>query len=331
MPRPRRAAAKQVWPRQPRLAGKCFVVTALGLACVGTQAARAAVRGFTQPRLTRSTAPEGGAVACAQLVPGRIVGGDASGNTEAVARRALLGALGLPAVLAPRAGFCSTAQGGRQSAELCDDPCLLSILENFEATDRKVERDIFMSTDANTIAYTYGTIRPPAIRSILAHLNIDEADVLTDVGSGCGNVVLQVFANTPIRKVRGIEFVKARHVDAVRHFEDFKKQYQVDPSKEMLLVNGDACIEDFSDSTIVFASSTCFPEALMACLKERCESNRKLKYLISQKPLGPSKLKYLGDLVDMKTSWSPGEPYRIYTNVPGTKLTTQDGVKMGQP
>lgn len=215
--------------------------------------------------------------------------------------------------------------------ELCDDACLVKVLGgDFEASDRGTEKEIFMSLKADSVAYTYGTIAPPGVRTVLDHIKFDSSDVFTDVGSGVGNVVLQIYANTPIRRVRGIEYIKARHDDAVRHVGEFKKLYKIE-SKELLLVNGDACKEDYSDSTIVFASSTTFPPELMDCFRKTNEANPRLRYLITQKPLGPTKLRYLGDLTTVDTSWSDGEPYRIYTNVPDVELTSKEGVEMVRP
>ncbi|CAE7558562.1 DOT1L [Symbiodinium natans] len=159
-------------------------------------------------------------------------------------------------------------------------------------------------------------IRSPRMAEVIS------SDVFTDLGSGIGNVAVQVYANTPMRRVRGIEFVKERHNDAVRHAEEFKRTHQVDKDKEILLVNGDVCKEDWSDSTIVFSSSTCFDDRAMECLRRNCEENPKLRYLVSSRELPPTTLRPLGVFENLDTSWSMKSDvtYWVYSNVPGVKL-----------
>lgn len=221
----------------------------------------------------------------------------------------------------------AVAAGGSSAHadEVCNDACLSDIFgktsTGIEKLDAASERAIFFSLDEDTITYTYGTIKPKGVRAVLQRLQIDKNDVFTDVGSGVGNVVLQVFANTPVRLARGIEFVKARHANAVQYAESFKNKFRVDPAREISMVNGDACKEDYSDSTIVFANSKCFNERLLECLKASCESNPNLKYLITFGRLPNTKLRFLGDVSGLETSWaSEGEQYSIYTNRPGVQL-----------
>mmetsp|Transcript_39679 Transcript_39679/g.91706 ORF Transcript_39679/g.91706 Transcript_39679/m.91706 type:complete len:293 (+) Transcript_39679:54-932(+) len=245
---------------------------------------------------------------------GSLSGEPAAQTSQRMDRRALLSsaALLLPA---PDAAFA-------EAAETCDDSCLTKIFGTFANPNSQEERDIFFSFSEESITYAYGTITPKSVRAVLRKLQYDASDVFTDLGSGIGNVALQVFANTPMRRVRGIEFVKERHRDAERHVEDFKKTYQVSKDKEILLVNGDVCKENWADSTIVFASSTCFDDRAMECLRQQCEANPKLKYLVSSRELPPTKLRSLGVLENLETSWSTESdvPYWVYTNIPGMKL-----------
>eukprot|EP00440_Ansanella_granifera_P049853 gb/GFBE01054030.1/.p1 GENE.gb/GFBE01054030.1/~~gb/GFBE01054030.1/.p1 ORF type:complete len:271 (+),score=57.20 gb/GFBE01054030.1/:1-813(+) len=212
-----------------------------------------------------------------------------------------------------------------RAAPLCDEACLVSIFGNFASPNSQEERDIFFSLSEESITFGYGTITPKSVDRILSRLQLDSSDVFTDLGSGIGNVALQVYANYPVKRVRGIELAKQRHADAVEHVRDFKTKYKVDKAKELLLVNGDVCKEDFSDSTVVFSSSTCFDAKAMDCLTLRCEANPNLKYLITSQELAPStKLRPLGVIENLDTSWTTKSDisYWIYSNRLGVDLRT---------
>lgn len=137
----------------------------------------------------------------------------------------------------------------------CDDSCLEEIFGAFEDPEDGATGQL-QQGPSETVADTYGTITALGVRTICAYLDIKPSDVFTDIGSGIGNVVLQICCSTPVKKARGIEYVKSRHLRAVRNLQSFQTKYSTEPGRELSLVNGDAFQLDFSDSTIVFASST---------------------------------------------------------------------------
>eukprot|EP00404_Azadinium_spinosum_P005047 CAMPEP_0180462160 /NCGR_PEP_ID=MMETSP1036_2-20121128/24258_1 /TAXON_ID=632150 /ORGANISM="Azadinium spinosum, Strain 3D9" /LENGTH=327 /DNA_ID=CAMNT_0022468917 /DNA_START=51 /DNA_END=1030 /DNA_ORIENTATION=+ len=235
---------------------------------------------------------------------------DSEQDQQAHRRRQLLFLSGVVSTLALYPIGASLAE--TPVKEMCDEACLSSIFGDFRARDKQDWR----RTD---LTYTYGTVNPDGVRTLAGCLQIDGSDVLTDVGSGIGSVVLQTLVNTPVKKVRGIEFVKTRHALALQRVEDYKRKYGIDPKKELLLVNGDASKEDYSDSTIVFASSPCFSNPLQESVRVACEANPNLKYLITQLPLANTKLRYLGEVTDVMTDWGFAR-YRVYTNKPGVEL-----------
>jgi len=179
--------------------------------------------------------------------------------------------------------------------------------------------------EVEDLEHTYGAITPKGVRALIERLDIDSSDVFTDLGSGVGNVVLQFYCQTPVKRARGIELLHGRHLEAVKHIEDFKSKYGTASDREMLLVNGDLRKVDYSDSTIVFTSSTLFGWGLLDDLRDKCESIPRLKYLITQEPVGKTQLRLLGGINEVSTSWtsgSSGSVYRVYTNRPDIELRT---------
>jgi len=213
--------------------------------------------------------------------------------------------------------------GGQAKPELCDDACLSDLFGKIRRPDSEEQaRRLFFSFDEEDISYQYGTLNPASVRTLLGRLETDSSDVFTDLGSGIGNVVLQVFANSPVKTARGIEYLEERHQVALGLKEKFVRQHGRDMSRQLQFVKGDLCIEDFSDSTIVLATSQCFTDRVMNCVWDRAASFPHLRYLATMKPLpagAKSSLKLLGE-VDLATSWSSGETYYVYSNVPGTRL-----------
>mmetsp|Transcript_40231 Transcript_40231/g.87994 ORF Transcript_40231/g.87994 Transcript_40231/m.87994 type:complete len:326 (-) Transcript_40231:37-1014(-) len=218
--------------------------------------------------------------------------------------------------LVPQPVFASTSFQTR-----CDDACMSDIFGKYKAPDIGAEFAEDDSRPRDNVAALYGTITPTGVRTILNLLDIDSSDVFTDLGSGIGNVVLQVGANTPVRKARGIEFLRGRHAEALRHLADFKRNYTFDSQARIEFVNGDMTKDDYSDSTIVFADSVAFYPTLMKDLQRRCESNARLKYLITYRPLEATSMKFLGAIPDVKMDFLRyGVKFNVYSNIPGAKL-----------
>jgi len=214
-------------------------------------------------------------------------------------------------------------------------PCKSRIGRTLQAADSNPELrndDFFLDMfgdvaagEVEDLEHTYGAITPKGVRALIERLDIDSSDVFTDLGSGVGNVVLQFYCQTPVKRARGIELLHGRHLEAVKHIEDFKSKYGTASDREMLLVNGDLRKVDYSDSTIVFTSSTLFGWGLLDDLRDKCESIPRLKYLITQEPLGNTQLRLLGGINEVSTSWtsgSSGSVYRVYTNRPDIELRT---------
>lgn len=225
---------------------------------------------------------------------------------------ALLTSIATPSVIGARTD-AQAAEISSPRNENCNDKCLSDLFGNLQPRNQASERDTFFSLKDDTIAAAYGAIRPPALRALLAKLQIDGTDVFTDVGSGIGNVVLQVYANYPFRKVRGIEYISGRHLEAVQNLEKYKQRVGGTLSREVELIDGDICKEDFSDSTIVFASSQCMDDKVLDCVKTRCEANRNLKYVVTGRPFASTSLRLLEEIRGLNTSWSDNSSYWIYS------------------
>eukprot|EP01120_Amphizonella_sp_Union-15-10_P017513 TRINITY_DN9747_c0_g1_i1.p1 TRINITY_DN9747_c0_g1~~TRINITY_DN9747_c0_g1_i1.p1 ORF type:complete len:552 (+),score=87.58 TRINITY_DN9747_c0_g1_i1:74-1729(+) len=116
----------------------------------------------------------------------------------------------------------------------------------------------------------YGEARPSFVDKIIRDLNVTESDIFYDIGSGIGNVVMQIAALTGSRSV-GIEIRQDLHDVALNiqgHLErELKRRNKC--SGPIELYRGDATQEDhvLSSATVVFMNNVCYPEEMEQSLK----------------------------------------------------------------
>lgn len=214
----------------------------------------------------------------------------------------------------------SSAAPAWAAQEICDDACLSELFGNFkDAKNSPLDENDSRPKDA--VSDLYGTITPAGVRAVMGRLDIRGSDVFTDLGSGIGNIVLQWYSSSPVRKARGIEFVKSRHAKGLQAVRDFEAKFGRDSRRELLLVNGDMTAEDYSDSTIIFANSVAFYPNLVQSMQRNCEANPRLRYLVTFRPLENTTLRFLGEIRGVQADFlKKGLAFKVYSNAPGVEL-----------
>ena len=210
-------------------------------------------------------------------------------------------------------GYIVYLKNQRGGGELCDINCLHNIFGDFKKpSDTTV--DLNDTRDQKYVKNTYGTLTPEGVNKLIKYLSIDKNDIFTDLGSGIGNIVMNFAANTDVKLSRGIEFLKSRHYAGLNYLKKFEEEMGGKVNTKIELINGDIYDYDYSDSTIVFACSTCFPNELMDNIVKKCEQNKNLKYFITQKILEDNiNLDHIGNVV-LKASWNSKCVFKIYKN-----------------
>ena len=95
-------------------------------------------------------------------------------------------------------GYIVYLKNQRGGGELCDKNCLHNIFGDFKKpTDTTV--DLNDVRNQKYVKNTYGTLTPEGVSELINHLNIDNNDVFTDLGSGIGNIVMDFAANTDVK------------------------------------------------------------------------------------------------------------------------------------
>jgi hypothetical protein len=127
-------------------------------------------------------------------------------------------------------------------------------------------------------AEVYGEALPVFIEYLIKRLNIK--DTLYDIGSGIGNVVVQIAARTGCKAI-GVE-VRADLHDIAINLSEHVQNRLAEAGKscgDITLVKGDATAESgevvqfIAESTIIFMNNVCYPAAMQQKLENLFESS----------------------------------------------------------
>ncbi len=175
----------------------------------------------------------------------------------------------------------------------------------------------FVEERAGAATATYGEIRPEAARDLLRWLRPDSSDVLVDVGSGAGRFALQALLCTEVERVVGIELSPFRHSVAVRARDEISRR-QPELARRLRdgleLVQGDFRRHLPADTSLAWAGSICFPDALMAALGRALLAMPGLRRFVTLKELPrtiEAGMRLLGAL-DLDMSWAPRVRATVY-------------------
>lgn len=128
-------------------------------------------------------------------------------------------------------------------------------------------------------ALTYGESHFVPVLELLQRLEVGPQDLIVDLGSGTGRVVLAAALGFPfVREVLGIELLPSLH--AAAEAAAAKLLGRSSSTTPLRLVCGDFLVEDWSDATVVFAMSLCFPEEMMQALEAKFQLLKPGSYVI---------------------------------------------------
>lgn len=157
---------------------------------------------------------------------------------------------------------------------------------------------------------TYGEITYKGAAELLRKLNLKETDVLYDLGSGVGKLVVQVGLTTPA-KVVGIELSKTRHEYAISVQKEIEKRNLVKKDK-ITFINKNINDVPLDQATVLFMCSTCFSDELMRSLTEKLGKLKKgLRVVTLRKLPEPHNFKLIESL-QLPMTWSNNTNVYIY-------------------
>lgn len=153
---------------------------------------------------------------------------------------------------------------------------------------------------------TYGEVSVESVSStILPFLDLEEDDVLYDLGCGTGKILLQAVLQTKCAKAVGIELMQNRVQEGLRALNRLdKRELALLDDKSVRLVQGDICkppaSADMSDATVVFINNVMFGPKLMLKVMHQLESIANLKRVVTLRKVcerhRPDKCRRAGNL-----------------------------------
>jgi len=142
------------------------------------------------------------------------------------------------------------------------------------------ETDVICKSGGNA---TYGEILFDSAEKLFTEiLPLTENDVVVDLGSGVGKLVLWLYLATPAKESIGIELSKSRvtaskdmmqkvQQELVPQLKDkWVEQWGAQALKKKVSFRHENILEsDLSNVTVIFVCATCFPESCMQALSEK--------------------------------------------------------------
>eukprot|EP00331_Platyophrya_macrostoma_P033300 CAMPEP_0176457040 /NCGR_PEP_ID=MMETSP0127-20121128/31672_1 /TAXON_ID=938130 /ORGANISM="Platyophrya macrostoma, Strain WH" /LENGTH=305 /DNA_ID=CAMNT_0017847165 /DNA_START=33 /DNA_END=950 /DNA_ORIENTATION=+ len=147
--------------------------------------------------------------------------------------------------------------------------------------------------------------------------------VFCDLGSGVGNVCMQILGETSCNHVVGVEIIPSRHNAAVTAYQNAVKYFPeaYDPLKKkasFYLTDIVGCERMLNQDgvNILFTHSWMFDDVLMGKLGELVQRMPQLQMVITSRPIDPSQLKSTPlthhKLVHFSADWNEAAPFHVY-------------------
>jgi hypothetical protein len=159
---------------------------------------------------------------------------------------------------------------------------------------------------------TYGEIRPAALARLLTSLELQPKDVLYDLGSGIGKVVVQAALSVRVRRIVGVELVPSRHVIAERILARARERGLL-LTRRVEVQCGDFMRADLSKATVVYTCSTAFSDAFMRAVARRlARVGRPGLTLVTTQELDPAGRFTPMRVLELDMSWRRAAQVHVY-------------------
>lgn len=170
--------------------------------------------------------------------------------------------------------------------------------------------------DKDMVRSTYGEMLCDSVEIFLNAVNLGANDVLYDLGSGNGKVVMQAFANTDVRKAYGIEFYPERSYNSEFALKNFYKLYPEYLSQNRLISYQIANIKDLhylDDATVIYMCSTCYPPELLEVVLEKVRNSKNIRCIVTHKEYPAySQILPKKSTLNLPCTWSPNLTWNMY-------------------
>lgn len=155
------------------------------------------------------------------------------------------------------------------------------------------------------LAHTSGEILYPSLNRLFQAISLTPEDILIDLGSGRGNLVLQTFLTQKLKKVVGIEIRSDLHQQALQAWQrvqrDLASCLSTLPEIEFLL--GDFLAVSLNEASIALINATCFGPDLMLQLSHKLDNTMGIHTVCSLRPLPWIQRLKCQKIISLQCSW----------------------------
>lgn len=155
------------------------------------------------------------------------------------------------------------------------------------------------------ISFTYGEMLYPSVKKLLNKLHLGPDDTFLDLGSGLAKFALQVFIQTDVGKVIGIEALPELNDQAKRVIADVQTEFPFfwEQNRVLSLITGNFLTQDWENANIVYTCSTCFRTELLDAIGDKINQEKSVKQVLSLRPLPTLERLALKQVFTVECSW----------------------------
>jgi hypothetical protein len=155
------------------------------------------------------------------------------------------------------------------------------------------------------VTQAQGEILYQGVGKLLTKIDLTEADVFFDLGSGVGKIVLQVFLQTQVKAAIGIELAPELHkkslAAAQRIGQDLPALFSV--NRKLNFVLGDFLTTSFAEATVLLLNSTCYSQEMLLRLGEIINDCPHIRYVLTLRTILNLEKLTLSKIVRVQCSW----------------------------
>jgi hypothetical protein len=154
------------------------------------------------------------------------------------------------------------------------------------------------------VSEAHGEIFYSSINKLLSECVFKEQDVFVDLGSGQGKMVLQVYLQTAVQAVYGIELLPDLHDKAMLAAKKVEHDMgQLCSGRKLVFECGDFFKINFQMATIVFINSICFGQDILIKLGHIINTLPAIHTVITLRPMDNLKQLFLKNTVCVEGTW----------------------------
>jgi len=183
-----------------------------------------------------------------------------------------------------------------------DDVLFQHYLDMIYCDINKVHQDVVRHD--RSVSESNGEIFYADINKLLSKVTFAEHDVFVDLGAGLGKMVLQVYLQTAVKEVYGIEILSDLHAKAILAAKRVQQDMRdFNAGKKLTFLCGDFFEIDFQMATILFINAICFGQDIMIKLGQIINTIPRIHTVITLRPMNNLKRLFLKNTLYLEGSW----------------------------